>query len=159
VQGASANLLKTVRGDALEPHNPALRAAAATITSQACRKPVCHVRSAESHLRARNRRRRLVTLGVAYAVLSVVQFTGHTWFVFRKPVVQLSKQKLRTGGIVGLVIAAVAVLVGVTWLHGGPIVGGNVGRGIWLAFTASCVIGAVVLRIRRRGGRGSSPLS
>jgi hypothetical protein len=101
----------------------------------------------------------LVMLGVAYAVLSVAQLMGHTWFVFRKPLVQPSKQKLRAGGIVGLVLATVGVLVGVTWLRGSSIVGGNVGRGIWLAFTASCVTLAVVLSIRHRGGRGSSPLS
>ncbi len=84
----------------------------------------------------------LITLGVAYAVLSVAQFMGHTWFVLRKPVVQPSEQKLRAGGIVGLVIAAVAVLLGVSWMRG-PVVGGNVGRGIWLAFMASCVIATV----------------
>jgi hypothetical protein len=99
----------------------------------------------------------LITLGVAYAVLSVAQFMGHTWFVLRKPLVQPSEQQLRAGGIVGLVIAATTVLLGVSWLRGG-IVGGKAGRGIWLAFMASCVIVSVVLRIRHRGGRGSSPL-
>lgn len=101
----------------------------------------------------------LITLGLVYGVLSAAQFTGHTWFVLRKPVVEPSIQKLRAGGIVGVVIAAVAVLVGVTWLRGGPIVGGDLGWGIWLAFNVSCVVAVVLLRVRRRGGKGSSPLS
>ena len=98
----------------------------------------------------------LIALGVAYGALSVAQCMGRSWFL-RKPAVQPSAQKLLAGGIVGLVIAAVLVLVGVSWLPG-DMVGGNVGLGIWLAFMASCVIVTVVLRIRRRGGRGPAPL-
>lgn len=98
----------------------------------------------------------LVALGVAYGALSVAQCMGRSWFL-RKPEVQPSSEKLLAGGIVGLVIATVLVLVGVTWLHG-PIAGGNVGLGIWLAFISSCVVVAVVLRIRRRGGRNQAPL-
>ena len=98
----------------------------------------------------------LIGLGIVFGSLSAAQtLMGRYWFVLRKPAVEPSREQIRAGGIVGLIIAAAVVLLGLSWLPG-DVLRGNVGLAIWLAFICSSVSVTLVLRVRRRRGRSQT---
>lgn len=90
----------------------------------------------------------LIALGVGYAGLCAAQFMGRGWFLLRKPSVTPTREQLRAGAAFGLIIAATPMLFGMWFL--GIHADGNVGFGLWLGFTVSCLVFGVAMRWRRR---------
>jgi hypothetical protein len=83
-----------------------------------------------------------IAFGIGYGALSVAQFYGRTWFVLRPPASPPPLTTLRQGALVGMVVAALAVLGGVGRLIPDG-AGAFMGFVLWTLFLAIALGGAV----------------